>query len=108
MAMTLAETNAVTRFKSLLNRRLRRYSLTLFGSRAQGQASPESDLDILVITEEPEDYELLTFIYDCAFEAGIEEGLLLNAVAISRDRWENSPQRSSLLAEAIRREGIPI
>ena len=91
-----------------MNRMLPRYSLTLFGSRARGDADEQSDMDVLVIVEQPEDYELLMFVYDCAYEAGLECGILLNVVVVSRDRWENSPERSSLLAEAVRQEGIAV
>lgn len=106
--MTVVETTIINKFKSLISARPLRYSLTLFGSRARGDADAQSDMDVLVIVEQPEDYELLTFIYDCAYEASIEHGILLNVVAVSRDRWENSPERSSLLAEAVRREGIEV
>ena len=91
-----------------MNQRVPRYSLTLFGSRARGDADEQSDLDVLVVVEQSEEYELLMFVYDRAYEAGLEHGLLLNVVVVSRDRWENSPERSSLLAEAVRRDGIAV
>jgi predicted nucleotidyltransferase len=80
----------------------------MFGSRARGDADAQSDLDVLVIVDGTEDYELSTFVYDCAYEASLEHGILLNIVVVSRDRWQNSPERSSLLAEAIRREGVAV
>jgi predicted nucleotidyltransferase len=106
--MTSIETTIINKFKSLISRRLSRYSLILFGSRARGDADEQSDMDVLVIVEQKEDYELLMFVYDCAYEAGLEHNVLLNVVVVSRDRWENSPERSSLLAEAVRRDGIEV
>ena len=106
--MTALETTIIREFKALLSERLGRYSLVLFGSRARGDADEQSDMDLLVIIEQPEDYEILTFVYDCAYEAGLEHGILLNTVVVSRERWENSPERSSLLAEAVRRDGVPV
>ena len=106
--MTSTETAIISTLRSLLNERLQGYSLTMFGSRARGDADTQSDLDVLVIVNEMEDYELVTFVYDCAYEASLLHGILLNTVVMSLDRWEHSPERSSLLAEAVRREGIAV
>jgi len=106
--MTVIETAIIGTLRSLLSQRLQGYSLTMFGSRARGDADAQSDLDILVIVDGAEDYDLSTFVYDCAYDAGLEYGILLNTVVVSRDRWQHSPERSSLLAQAIRREGVAV
>ena len=79
--------------------------VVLFGSRARGDAEPDSDMDVLVVvddlTEDMEDY-----ISECAWEAGFERGIVLVPVVFSRNEWENGPERYSLLAEAIKSEGV--
>ena len=82
--------------------------MIVFGSRARGEADPDSDLDILVVVEEPETDEVFKFVSGCGFEAGLEAGIIINSVVVSRNDWENGPERSSLLALAIQAEGIPV
>ena len=92
-------------FAHLVRKIVSLLSVVLFGSRARGDAEPDSDMDVLVIvndlTEEMEDY-----ISECAWEAGFERGIVLVPVVFSRDDWENGPERYSLLAEAIKAEGV--
>jgi len=106
--MTDKEKDTLRALRTLLEQGLHLHSLVAFGSRARGDADEDSDLDVLVVSEEPETHELRMFVYDCAYEAGLAAGMLVNAVYFSRDRWENGPERASLLAMAIRREGIAI
>lgn len=53
-ALTEAETRAVAEFETQLHNRLpgRVRSLILFGSKARGDAHPESDIDLLVVVDE--------------------------------------------------------
>jgi|WetSurMetagenome_2_1015567.scaffolds.fasta_scaffold323722_3 uncharacterized protein len=106
--MTENEKELVQKFKSLLEDHLHVYSVVVFGSRARGDSSQESDLDVLVVIEETETWQVRKFVYDCAWEAGFESGIVVSPIIFSRDRWENSPERASLLAVAIREEGIPV
>jgi len=102
------EKNLVARFRSLLETRLHVHQLIVFGSRARGDATEDSDLDVLVVTEESETDENRLFVSDCAWEAGLGSGIVINSVFFSRDAWENSPERSSLLALAVQREGMAV
>ena len=92
-------------FAHLVRKKVFLHSVVLFGSRARGDADPDSDMDLLVIvdnlTEKDEDY-----ISECAWEAGFENDIVLVPVVFSRNDWENGPERYSLLAEAIKSEGV--
>ena len=103
--MNSFEKDVLDTFKSLLTKRVRLQYLVLFGSRARGDADPDSDMDVLVVvdelTKEVEDY-----ISDCAWEACFKHGIVMVPVVFSTDEWDRGPERSSLLAEAIREEGI--
>jgi predicted nucleotidyltransferase len=104
--MTSKEIAVVTKLRALLDEKVHVHSIMVFGSRARGNAGENSDLDVLVVTEEAETYDLLMTVYGCGFEAGLESGIVINTVVFSRDDWENGPERNSLLAETIKREGI--
>jgi DNA polymerase sigma len=95
------------RFRQLVSGRLRIRELTLFGSRARGEAAPHSDMDVLLVVDGPVDAAAEDFVSDCAWEAGFEHGVVLVPVVFSRDQWERGPERSSLLAKAVRAEGVP-
>ncbi len=92
-------------FINLVTKRVKTKHFVLFGSRARGDAEPDSDMDVLVVvdglTEDMEDY-----ISECAWEAGFEYGIVLVPVTFSENEWENGPERYSLIAEAIRSEGV--
>lgn len=104
--MTEQETQLVAHFKSLLKQRLRTFDVIVFGSRARGEADADSDLDVLVLSEEPENANLRTFVSDCAWEAGLGSGVVIASVLMGQEEWRNGLESDSLLALAVRREGI--
>ena len=105
--MNNAERNVIEAFRRLLARKLQVDELVLFGSRARGDAAPDSDMDILVIIDKPtEDIE--EYVSSCAWEAGFEHGIVIVPVLYSKKEWESGPDRVSLLARAIEMEGIPL
>ena len=105
--MNNAERNVIEAFRRLLARKLQVDELVLFGSRARGDAAPDSDMDILVIIDKPtEDIE--EYVSSCALEAGFEHGIVIVPVVYSKKEWESGPDRVSLLARAIEMEGIPL
>lgn len=105
--MNKIDLEIVERFRALVSQKVKIHELRVFGSRARGDATWESDLDILVIVDHV-DHLIESDISDCAWEAGFEDGIVVVPIVFSRDTWENSPQRYSLLAQAIKKEGILI
>ncbi len=103
--MDPVEKNVIDSFITLMREKINVDRVVLFGSRARGDADPDSDMDVLVIvndfTDRTED-----FISQCAWEAGFENDIILVPVVFSRNDWENGPERYSLLAEAIKSEGV--
>ncbi len=98
----------VRSFKSLMLERGVPLSRTiLFGSRARGDADPESDLDVLVIVETLNP-ALRRTIRQCAWEVGFAAGLVIQSVVMTRDQAENGPEQSSLLMLSVRDEGVPV
>jgi predicted nucleotidyltransferase len=106
--MTEMEIKLIQRLKSLLDIRLKGYEIIAFGSRARGDSQEDSDLDLLVITDNPRTPTLRKFVSECAWEAGFESGIVISTLLVSRKNWETGPQRSSLLARAVLREGVTV
>lgn len=107
--MTAVERTILEKFKALISARgIRLCRLILFGSRARGDADPHSDLDVLVVVEGSCDEGTRTFVSDCAWEAGFEQGIVVVPVVFTRDEWERGPERHSLFVRAVEKEGIPL
>lgn len=106
-SMAKEEKIVLSKFKELLSKRLPTYRVMLFGSRARGDADECSDMDIIVITDglnkETEDY-----ISDCAWEAGIAEGIVVCPISYSTQEWESSLIQQSHFAKSVRRDGATI
>lgn len=108
MTMQAIEKQVLDRFKSLLQERLPRHQIIMFGSRARGDAEPYSDLDVVVIIDAVADDAVREWVSDSAWEAGYVQGMVIVPVVFSRTEWEQGPERHSLLAQAVASEGIPL
>ncbi len=106
--MNTTEKKVLETFKALLLKQFSLYKMILFGSRARGDAAPYSDMDVVVILSKIPDEQDIDYVSDCAWEAGFENGIVVVPVVFSKEDWENSPERYSLLAQAVEMEGVSI
>ena len=106
--MTAIEKAVLDQFKALVRTRARLHQMFVFGSRARGDADPDSDLDVVVILEGSSTPKSRNLVSECAWEVGFDQAIVIVPVVFSRDEWENGPERSSLLALAVEREGIDV
>jgi predicted nucleotidyltransferase len=104
--VTVTERAVLGRFKQNVSLRLSVHKVILFGSRARGDADEFSDMDILVVLNEPANREAREYVSHVAWEVGFEPGILVVPVTVSRAEWEEGPERSSLLAIAVKADGI--
>jgi predicted nucleotidyltransferase len=81
--------------------------MRLFGSKARGDATQESDIDVLVVVSRIEP-EVERQVCDAAFAASLEHDVLIAPVLVSRARYEDAVRRISDLAVAVEREGISL
>lgn len=76
-----------------------------FGSRARGDAAPDSDLDVCVVLPEVsaarEDE-----IRRRAWEVAFHHGRVIPAIVLSEEEFERGPMSASTLVYNILREGI--
>jgi len=106
--MNESDRDILNRLKNLLHKRVRLHQVILFGSRARGDAGPDSDIDVMVVLDEPRTREVRDLISKCAWEAGFDAGVVIVPIVVSRENWENGPERASLLAKVVGEEGVPI
>ena len=81
--------------------------VTLFGSKARGDSSPGSDIDILIIVTE-ENWSLRGEVSTLSAWVSLECDVLLGPRVIGRERWERMKRNRFSLYEKIMTEGIPL
>ena len=97
----------IEKFKALVSMRVKVHEVRVFGSRARGDATEESDLDVLVVVDYL-DHSIEKYISDCAWESGFSENIIIMPIAISMDTLKNSPIRKSSFIKNVYREGITV
>ncbi|MGM0381780.1 MAG: nucleotidyltransferase domain-containing protein [bacterium] len=80
----------------------------LFGSYVRGEASEESDLDVLVITSRFLERKERHLITDIAFEVNLKYGTNISTTVVYREDWEEGEISFLSISREIKREGILI
>lgn len=81
--------------------------IRIFGSRARGDFSSESDLDVCLILRETS-LEIEAQISRLAWEVGFEHQIIITTVEYTPEDWYNSPLKESPFIKAIDQEGITL
>ncbi|AQG81722.1 nucleotidyltransferase domain-containing protein [Spirosoma montaniterrae] len=61
----------------------------LFGSRARGDARPDSDWDFLVLTERPVNRQFKYFVWDHLYGLELTSGQLISTLIHQKEEWED-------------------
>jgi len=80
-------------------------SIWAFGSRAHGQAAPDSDLDICAVINEL-DQKADRLLSDIAWEIGFEADIMISVVPFSTYEFNAGPLSVSPLVRVIKQEGV--
>lgn len=107
--LTPAEFAAVSDFldgtREILGEDLR--AVRLFGSRARGEGTPDSDLDLALIVT-PDGRARRYAVYDLAFDVGLRHGVQLAPTLITEATLELLRSRERRLARELDQDGIPL
>lgn len=79
----------------------------LFGSKARGDSTPDSDIDLLVVLEH-EDWSIRREIWKLAARIELTYDVLFNIQVISGQRWQRMGEDHFTLHGNISREGISL
>jgi len=102
MPLTPAEHDLLGRFRRALELRLgERLVGTLFGSRARGEGTEQSDLDVLVLVSKLTKLDRRAIV-DLAYDLELEAHLILSPLVRDSAAWPPP----TLLATEIERDGV--
>jgi len=103
------EVQAVEEFKEKLLAALpgQVRDIILFGSKARGDGHPESDVDLLIVLENPTK-EQTDIVYDITFDILLDRGIDLSAITFSREEVMQKRELGTPLMRNVAEEGIII
>lgn len=97
----------VLEFRSRLEAIIPILDLRVFGSRARGDATEESDLDVFIKVAEL-DRSCRQKISDLAWEVGFKYDLLISTFVVTETQVETGAMGASPLLSKVLQEGIAI
>jgi uncharacterized protein len=80
----------------------------LYGSRARGDAAPDSDWDLLVLVDGPVDHQREQTIGRRLFEFELETDTIISVIVYSKEDWGTSLYRAMPFHKNVTREGTVI
>lgn len=92
-------------FKTRIKGRYSEARIWAFGSRARGEATWDSDFDVLIVLNEV-DRKADRYIRDMAWEVGFANERVITTILIDNEQFENGPMSESSIISNILREGI--
>lgn len=105
--MNATDREVARELRQRLSQRLKIEDFRVFGSRARGEATPDSDLDIyLVVTELTP--ALRRWIDEIAWEVGFERDRVISTLVTTRRGLEQGPFGAQPVVRIIELEGIPV
>jgi len=85
-----------------------RAMVILYGSRARGDAKPDSDYDLLVLLEEKADWVLEDRIRQSLYPLELETGAVLTVTCYGKEDWYSAIYQAMPFVRNVEREGIPL
>ena len=101
------EEQAITKLNEALRAKYHAVDFYVYGSKARGDATPESDIDVMIELEEYTP-EIESAIDDLVFDINLAHDCFISTVMFSKKVLEEGPLGESPLYKAIAREGIRI
>jgi len=83
-------------------------NIVLYGSQARKQASPESDIDLLVLLKGEVTATKKRITRDMLYDIGLAEDSVISTIIRSPDMWYSPISKATLLYRIIQQKGIQV
>lgn len=109
MELSVSEKHIVEEFKRQVEQRFpgELIRVVLFGSKARGDATRESDVDVLVVIHS-EGWRLGDEIRSLGYALELEHGVVLSIQVMSERHYEELRLFGSQFFKAVEREGVSV
>ncbi|MBM4045109.1 MAG: nucleotidyltransferase domain-containing protein [Planctomycetes bacterium] len=92
--------------KGIIQRLLPGATVLLYGSVARGRQGPESDYDVLVLTENLLSTREEEEVGDALFDLELEHEVVISLLFFTKEQWGTSLYRAMPLHREVERDGI--
>jgi len=82
--------------------------IILYGSRARGDAQPDSDWDFLILVPGKVDWQRKDRLRDKLFDLELETDSILSTLIVNRDDWATGRMSRERIKANVEQEGVPI
>ena len=100
------ELRAIEAAATFLRERLPVQKVVLFGSKARGEDDPESDIDLLVLTERPLTRDEQRLVIDLLFPLELEYDVGFSTMEIQAAEWEHGVYQVLPIRAEVERDGV--
>jgi len=108
MANSIPESELMERVKQAVQALSPEAKIILYGSRARGNARPDSDWDFLILLPSTVDKTLEAQIKDCLYDVELETDTVLSSIIRSKPEWESAKYAVLPLRQQIEKDGIAV
>ncbi|MBI1875052.1 MAG: nucleotidyltransferase domain-containing protein [Acidobacteria bacterium] len=109
LSLTAPEARALDEFTRTVRDRLgpNLVALKLFGSKARGDAMPDSDVDVLVVVADRR-LEAEDTVLDIAFDVNLAHDVYISPRVVERSVFDHPVWRITPFLQTIEREGVTL
>jgi len=82
--------------------------IVLYGSRARGDAEPDSDWDLLILIDAPADDQHRQRIRRGLYDIEWDTGQVITSIVHTRGEWNDSLRETTPFHRNVQREGVTL
>ena len=105
--MTFEEKAALSELKKILRERYNVTSVLVYGSKARGDDSPDSDIDVMIVLDNYTP-QIEAAVDELVYDINLDHDCLISVVIFGRRELEEGPMAESPLYKRIMAEGVPV